>query len=96
VRVRLEPFGPVLLVGLRQRYVQAVAAGISVNLSRSWHKGNHPGLTLARRLKRKAGQVWLFTSRFDVPATNNGSENAIRDYKLAAKISGCRRTLATL
>jgi transposase len=93
---RRASLGPVLLAGLRHRYDQAVAAGISVNLSRPWHKGNHPGLTLARRLKRKAGQVWLFTSRFDVPATNNGSENAIRGYKLAAKISGCWRTLATL
>jgi len=67
-----------------------------VNLSRPWHKGNHPGLILARRLKRKATQVWLFATRFDVPATNNGSENAVRGYKLAAKISGCWRTLATL
>jgi Transposase IS66 family len=65
-------------------------------LSRRWHKGNHPALVLARRLKRKASQVWLFASRFDVPPTNNGSENAIRGYKLAAKISGCWRTLATL
>ena len=73
-----------------------MACGISVNLSRRWHKGNHPGLILARRLKRKAAQVWLFASRFDVPATNNGSENAVRGYKLAAKISGCWRTLATL
>ena len=31
-----------------------------------------------------------------MPATNNGSENAIRGYKLAAKIGGCWRTLATL
>src|SRR6266700_5357694 len=38
-----------------------------------WHKGKHPGLILARRLKRKAAQVWLFASRFDVPATNNGT-----------------------
>jgi transposase len=67
-----------------------------VNLSRPWHKGNHPGLVLARRLKRKAAQVWLFATRFDVPPTNNGSENAVRGYKLAAKISGCWRTLATL
>jgi len=44
----------------------------------------------------KASQVWLFAARFDVPATSNGSENAIRGYKLAAKISGCWRTLATL
>jgi transposase len=87
---------PVLLARLRRSYDQAVAAGISVNLSRRWHKGNHPGLVLARRLKRKAAQVWLFATRFDVPATNNGSENAVRGYKLAAKISGCWRTLATL
>ena len=53
-----------------------------------------PALTgPARRLKRKAAQVWLFATGFDVPATNNGSENAIRGYKLAAKISGCWRTL---
>jgi transposase len=88
--------GPVLLARLRHRYDQAVAAGISVNLSRPWHKGNHPGLVLARRLKRKAAQVWLFATRFDVPATNNGSENAVRGYKLAAKISGCWRSLSTL
>ena len=88
--------GPGLLAGLRHSYDQAVAFGISVNLSRPWHKGNHPGLILARRLKRKAAQVWLFTTRFDVPATNNGSENAVRGYKLAARISGCWRTLATL
>ena len=87
---------PVLLASLRHQYDQAVAAGISVSLSRRWHKGNHPALVLARRLKRKASQVWLFASRFDVPPTNNGSENAIRGYKLAAKISGCWRTLATL
>jgi transposase len=92
-QARLDPD---LLARLRHNYDQAVAYGISVNLSRPWHKGNHPGLILARRLKRKAAQVWLFTTRFDVPATNNGSENAVRGYKLAAKISGCWRTLATL
>ena len=80
---------PALLDRLRHSYDQAVACGISVNLSRRWHKGNHPGLILARRLKRQAAQVWLFATRFDVPATNNGSENAVRGYKLAAKISGC-------
>jgi hypothetical protein len=73
-----------------------VAVGISTNLSRPWHKGNHPGLQLARRLKRKAEQVWLFTTRLDVPATNNGSESAIRGFKLTAKVQGCWRTLATL
>ena len=89
---RQASLDPALLAGLRHSYDQAVAAGIPVNLSRRWHKGNHPGLILARRLKRKAAQVWLFAIRFDVPATNNGSENAVRGYKLAAKISGCWRT----
>ncbi|HUY48352.1 MAG TPA: transposase, partial [Streptosporangiaceae bacterium] len=64
---------PALLAALRHSYDQAIAYGISVNLPRPWHKGNHPGLILARRLKRKASQVWLFATRFDVPATNNGS-----------------------
>jgi Transposase IS66 family len=87
--LREAALGPGLLDRLRHSYDQAAAFGISVNLSRPWHKGTHPGLILARRLKRKAAQVWLFATRFDVPATNNGSENAIRGYKLAAKISGC-------
>ncbi len=85
-----------LLASLRRDYDHAVTVGISTNLSRRWHNGNHPGLVLAQRLHRKAEQVWLFTTRFDVPATNNGSEHAIRGYKIAAKISGCWRTLATL
>src|SRR5664280_1488636 len=64
---------PDLLARLRRLYDQGVAFGISTNLSRPWHKGNHPGLRLARRLKRKAHQVWFFTGRagFDVPATND-------------------------
>ena len=65
---------------LRRRYDNGRGDGISTNLSRPWHKGNHPGLQLARRLKRKAHQVWLFTTRFDVPPTNNGSESAIRGF----------------
>ena len=85
-----------LITRLRRRYDNGVAVGISTNLSRPWHKGNHPGLQLARRLKRKAEQVWLFTTRLDVPPTNNGSESAIRGFKLAAKVQGCWRTLATL
>ena len=37
--------------------------------------------------------MWLFTTRLDVPATNNGSESAIRGFKLTAKVQGCWRTL---
>ena len=70
-----------LLARLRDSYDNGVKVGISTNLSRPWPKGNHPGLQLARRLKRKAHQVWLFTTRSDVPPTNNGSESAIRGFK---------------
>jgi hypothetical protein len=87
---------PNLLATFRRRYDTGVAVGISTNTSRPWHKGNHPGLVLAKRLKRKAEQVWLFTTRADVPPTNNGSEAAIRGFKLAAKVQGCWRALATL
>ena len=68
---RQASLDPALLAGLRHSYDQAVTFGISVNLSRPWHKGSHPGLILARRLKRKASQVWLFATRFDVPPTND-------------------------
>ena len=74
---------PALLARLRHSYDQAVAFGISVNLSRPWHKGNHPGLILARRLKRKAAQVWLFATRFDVPA----DEQRIGERRSAATSS---------
>jgi len=87
-----------VLADLRTQYDQGVAVGVSTNLSRLWRKDgeNHPGLVLAKRLHLKARQVWLFTTRFDVPPTNNGSEHAVRGYKLAVKISGCWRSLETL
>src|SRR5262245_21316946 len=39
---------------------------------------------------------YLFSLALDVPPTNNGSEPAIRGFKLAAKVQGCWRTLTTL
>jgi transposase len=84
-----------VLAHLRWVYDQGIAVGISTNLSRRWHKGNHPGLVLARRLRKKADQVWLFTTDLRVPWTNNRSEQALRMVKLQQKISGCWRTLAT-
>lgn len=40
--------------------------------------------------------MWLFTTRFDVPWTNNASEQAVRGIKVQQKISGCWKTLTTL
>jgi hypothetical protein len=86
---------PTLLAGLRARYDEQVAWGIATNRHRDWHKGNHPGYVLARRLADKADQVWLWTHNFAVPWTNNASERALKSPKLHQKVSGYWHTLAT-
>lgn len=91
-----KPIDPKALAEARERYDQALAVGISLNLSRPWHKGNHPGLVLARRLKNKAHQVWLFTENLLVPFTNNASEQALRGPKRHQKTSGCWQSTRTL
>src|SRR2546421_6488973 len=82
------PINHEALAFARYRYDQGVLVGISANLSRAWHEGNHPGLVLARRLKVKAEQVWLFTTNPKVPWTNNASEQALKSPKLHQKVSG--------
>jgi hypothetical protein len=84
------------LADARWRYDQGVLVGISINLSRPWHKGNHPGLVLAKRLQAKADQVWLYTKDFRVPWTNNASEQALKSPKLHQKVSGYWQTTLTL
>lgn len=78
---------PELLADLRARYDKAVGRGINTNRHRNWHKGNHPGYTLANRLKDKAEQVWLFAKNFTVPWTNNASEQALRNPKRHQTVS---------
>jgi transposase len=87
---------PELLADLRKRYDKAVDWGITTNLHRDWHKGNHPGYVLAQRLKDKAEQVWLFTRNFQVPWTNNASEQALRSPKRHQVVSGYWHTTDTL
>jgi transposase len=87
---------PVLLAELRARYDRAVAWGRTTNRLRDWHTGNHPGYALAKRLAGKADQVWLFTTTFSVPWTNNASEQALKSPKLHHKVSGYWHTLTTL
>lgn len=87
---------PDALAEARKRYDQGVLVGISANLSRPWHKGNHPGLVLARRLQKKADQVWLFTHNLDVPATNNAAERALRGPARHEKVSGYWQSTHTL
>jgi transposase len=93
-RTRLDPD---LLTGLRERYDSAVRWGETTNRLRDWDDGkNHPGYVLARRLKAKADQVWLFTCNFAVPWTNNASEQAVKGPKRHQAVSGYWHSLATL
>jgi hypothetical protein len=87
---------PQLLTDLRQRYDKAVQWGITTNRHRDWHKGNHPGYTLAQRLKAKAEQVWPFAKNFEIPWTNNSSEQALRSPKRHQAVSGYWHTTDTL
>jgi hypothetical protein len=84
------------LAHARKLYDQALLVGISDNLSRPWHQGNHPGLVLARRLQNKADEVWLFTKDTRTPWTNNASERALKGPKLHQKVSGYWQTTLTL
>jgi len=88
-----DQLDPDLLADLRARYDKAVTWGITTNRHRDWHKGNHPGFTLAQRLKDKAEQVWLFARNFAIAWTNNASEQALRSPKRHQAVSGYwRRT----
>jgi hypothetical protein len=92
-RDRLDPR---FLDGLRARYDKAVRWGVLTNRHRDWYEGNHPGYKLATRLQAKADQVWLFTTVFAVPWTNNASEQAVKSPKLHQKVSGYWHTTSTL
>jgi transposase len=91
-----DQLAPDLMADLRARYDKAVAWGITTNRHRDWHKGNHPGYTLAQRLKDKADQVWLFAKNFTIPWTNNASEQALRSPKRHQAVSGYWHSTNTL
>jgi transposase len=91
-----QALDPDLLAGLRARYDKAVESGRIHNRCRDWPDGNHPGYTLARWLARHAEQVWLFTTVFAVPWTNNSCEQAIKDPKRHQAVSGYWHTQTTL
>lgn len=79
---------PALLAGLRARYDEAVALGITHNRHRDWHDGNHPGYTLATWLTTHAEQVWLFTTNFAVEWTSNAAERGVKPAKRHQAVSG--------
>jgi len=91
-----DQLDPQLLTSLRARYDHAVAWGVTTNRHRTWATGNHPGYTLATRLRDKADQVFTFTRNLAVPWTNNSSEQALKGPKRHQAVSGYWHTLTTL
>ena len=69
-----------VLLGARQ------TAARSSTLMRKHH-------ALARRLLDRQDDYLRFTTDWQIPADNNGSERDIRMAKLKQKVSGCLRTL---
>lgn len=91
-----DQLDPQLLTDLRARYETAVHWGITTNRHRTWTTGNHPGYTLATRLRDKADQVFTFTRNLTVPWTNNAAEQALKGPKRHQAVSGYWHTLTTL
>ena len=74
------------------RYRSAVLIGIEQTTARTgklMKKHN----ALARRLLDRQNDYLRFTTDWQIPADNNGSERDIRMIKLRQKVSGCLRTL---
>jgi len=57
-------------------------------LDQTLDKEHKEVLTLMKRLKKYRKHLFVFLYEYDVPADNNGSERAIRNIKVKAKISG--------
>ncbi|HXL95045.1 MAG TPA: transposase [Streptosporangiaceae bacterium] len=87
---------PEILVGLLERYDQAVRTGITHNRLRDWHDGNHPGYALGRWLRDYREQVLLFTRDLTVHWPNNVSERGAKAAKRHQAVSGYWHSLATL
>lgn len=91
-----DSLDPQQLADLRERYDKATHWGMITNRHRDWPDGNHPGYTLAKRLRDKTDQVWAFTTNFKIPWTNNASEQTLKDPKRHQAVSGYWHTMATL
>ena len=95
-RSRGQPPDPQVIAGLRERYDEAAAFGITHNRHRDWHDGNHPGYALGNWLRAYADQLWLFTSDPAVEWTNNVSERGAKAAKRHQAVSGYWHTQHTL
>jgi transposase len=86
------PVDPDALANQVQLYRSAAQIGLTQTAARS-DKVMRKHNALARRLLDRQDDYLRFTTDWQVPAHNNGSERDIRMIKLRQKVSGCLRTL---
>ena len=54
--------------------------------------GNRPGEKLQQLIKKVRPHLFVFVTNRDVPATNNGSEQALRPCVIFRKVTNCFRS----
>ena len=91
-RDAVDPAALAALAAQIHRYRSAVLLGARQTAARSGKlmRKHH---ALARRLLDPQDDYLRFTTDWQIPADNNGSERDIRMAKLKQKVSGCLRTL---
>jgi hypothetical protein len=72
-----------------QAFIREIAA-----LARPYLQTGLPQQTLARRIHRYRGRLFVFVSEPAVPPDNNAAERAIRPYVMIRKVSGGTRSAA--
>ena len=89
---RRDAVDPAALAGQVTLYRSAALIGASQTSGRpgALARKHH---ALARRLLNRQDDYLRFTSNWEVPPDNNGTERDIRMAKLRQKVSGCLRTL---
>lgn len=77
---------------LHQRWRHAYLVGLAQNTGRRTSQNKrHPAWIAAEMLKKRTGEILLFTTDFEVEWTNNPAERALRMVKLQMAVGGCWR-----
>jgi hypothetical protein len=77
---------------LRKRKREQLEARLERLVSPLARRGETPQGTLAQRMKKHLGELFVFVEHPEVPATNNQAERSLRPAVIARKISGGTRS----
>ena len=77
---------------LRRRKREQLEAQLESLVFPLARRGETPQATLAQRMKKHLGELFVFVEHPEVPATNNQAERSLRPAVIARKISGGTRS----